>query len=236
MFADSFKARYLSIPYAFFVFEKDNENAAISKSLTGLKGSVVVLSTAYMDRLDVLEQFLLALYSKCHIVRVKRAFRGIASVVGEFAGKIYNIFVKLFTGAQDVACIKNFVAFNDVILELVNMFPNKFGIISNSNFVANVNAHEVMVEAEFKCERGKLAYVFELILGVLFSVLSVACLVLTFCLKLRLNTILWLIIGLLVFALLGATFCSKNALDNKMLCKTKKCKEDKPKQEKQEEN
>lgn len=218
------------------VFENDNENSAISKALTGLKGRVIILSTVYMDRLDVLEEFLHALSSGCHFVRVRRAFRGIASVVSEFAGKIYNIFVKQFTGARDVECIKNFVAFNEVVLELINLFPNKFGIIANSNLLANLNVHEVMVEAEFKCEKNKLSFVGELIFGIIFSLLSVASLVLIFCLPLKLNTILWLLIAVLVFALLGATFCSKNALDNKMLCKTKKSKNKNTKQEKQEEN
>lgn len=207
-----------------FVFENDNENSAISRALTGLSGSVVVMSAKYMDRVDVIEEFIEALSYNCHVVRVKRAFRGIASVVGDALGVVYNIFVKLFTGAHDVMCVKNFVAFSGVVLELINMFPNKYGLMANSNFLANLNTHEILIDEEFKPVRNKLAYKRELVFGIITSILSVACLVLVLTIKLSLNVVLWLIIGMLVFALLGATFCSKNALDNKMLCKTKKSK------------
>lgn len=216
-------------------FENENENAAISKALTGLKGSVIVLSTAYMDRLDIVEGFLHGLAEKHHVVRVRRAFRGIPSVIGEFFSKIYNVFVKLLTGAQDVLCVKNLVAFNGVILEMINLFPNKFGLISNSNFLGNLNVFELMAEPEFKVERKRLDYKFELIVGVICSLLSLASLALIFILPFSINGILWLLISVLVFALLGVTFCSKNVLDNKMLCKTKKSKNKKAKQEKQEE-
>ena len=213
-------------------FEHDNENSAISKALTGLKGNVIVMSSRYADRLDILEQFLQGLLERHHLIRVRHAFRGIISIISEACSKVYNIFVRLLTGAQDVLCIKNFVAFNNVVLEMINMFPNKFGLISNSNFLGNLNVGEVMVEAEFKAERSKIAFKFELILGILFSLISVASLALIFILPFSFNTILWLLIAVLVFALLGVTFTSKNVLDNKMLCKTKK--EKKSKQEKQE--
>ncbi len=204
------------------VFEGESENGAISKSVNGLNCPVVVLSTAYADRVDIITALLSAIKDGYHMARVKKMFNGVVSILEEIFSKFYNAFVKLFTGAHDCRCIPNLYAFDETVLKLINMFPSKMALMCNSNFLGNLNVAEFPIVPEFKVEKRKLAYKRDLILGLASFVLSIASLVVALFVPLSLSPVLWLIISFLLFALIGIILISKNVLDNKMFIKVNK--------------
>ncbi len=186
-----------------YVFNpKDNENFALSYLLknfdmTSFDGMVFV-DAFYQKNLEVFEQFILGLEEGKNIMHVKKNYSKVFEIISESFISIKNRINKMLLGTKESSFVRNFVAFDKVVLELLCDFPHRCGFIRETNYLTNTDVGVVDVDSKFKKAKSKKTNILSYIFVALEMAVAITAFMLVVWLPLYMSEILWLIIVMIV--------------------------------------
>ena len=202
-----------------YVFNsKDNENFALSYLLknfdmTSFDGMIFV-DAFYQNKLDVFEQFILGLKEGKNIMHVKKNYSKVFDTISESFISIKNHLNKMLLGTKESSFVRNFVAFDKVVLELLCDFPHRCGFIRETNYLTNTNVGVVNVDSKFKKAKSKKTNVLSYVFVALEMAVAITAFMLVVWLPLYISEILWFIIIMIVAGVGSALHLSIANIDS----------------------
>lgn len=186
---------------------KDNINFAFYWLLKNLDmkdyDAVMLIDVKYLSDLSTIGKMLDLLLEGKNIVHVQKKHSPLYNFFSYGLLKFSNTMNKMLLGTKESNYIKNFVAFDKSIIELLQEFPHKCGFVKETAYLINANTEIIFVEPKYpkaKMEKfNPTGYIF----SGLEAILAFTCFMLAIWLPLSLSNILWLIILMILFGIIS---------------------------------
>ena len=177
---------------------KDNINFAFYWLLKNLDmkkyDAVMLVDVKYLNDLDTLGKMFDLLLDGKNIVHVQKKHSSLYNFFNYGLLKFSNAMNRMLLGTKESGYIKNFVAFDRSIIELLQEFPHKCGFVKETAYFTNTDTEIIYVDPKYQKARMEKFNPTGYILSGVEAGLAFTSFMLAIWLPLNLNSILWLII------------------------------------------
>ena len=199
---DEYKAQGLTT-YDFN--NKDNINFAFYWLLKNLDmkdyDAVMLIDVKYLNDLDTIGKMFDVLLEGKNIVHVQKRHSPLYNFFSYGLLKFSNAMNKMLLGTKESGYIKNFVAFDKSIIELLQEFPHKCGFVKETAYLTNTDTEIIYVDPKYKKAKMEKFNPTGYIFSGLEAGLAFASFMLAIWLPLSLSNILWLVILTILFSI-----------------------------------
>ena len=184
---------------------KDNINFAFYWLLKNLDlkeyDAVMLIDVKYLNDLDTIGKMFDSLLDGKNIVHIQKKHSPLYNFFSYGLLKFSNAMNKLLLGTKESGYIKNFVAFDRSIIELLQEFPYKCGFVKETAYLTNADTEIIYVDPKYKKTKMEKFNPMGYIFSGLEAGLAFACFMLAIWLPLSLSSILWLVILTILFSI-----------------------------------
>lgn len=138
--------------YKILVSDKEfTYNDAFSFSINHFKADVVLLGDTKISRLDLVFEKCLEKYDKkasvVHIIKKHTGFRGFWK---NLSLKIYNFFIKIFTGKKDRCNVISLGLIDKNVMDVLKVLPHKNCFLKNTKSLKGFETRSIYIDAKTK--------------------------------------------------------------------------------------
>jgi hypothetical protein len=124
-----------------------NYGTAFKLCVPYIKGEVVLLGDVkYPDNAKVFEDMMIKHKEGADIVHVKERKQGFGAFVDKCCDKVYNMFVKMFTGKEDHRGLLSIGLLDDLVIDVLSELPEKANFLRNCKSLEGVVIDSVEIE------------------------------------------------------------------------------------------
>ena len=112
-----------------------------------IKGDVTLLGDImYDDNAIVFEEMMAKHKAGANIVHVKEKKHGFKAFVDKCFEKVYNLFVKLFTGKEDDRALLSMGLMDSLVIDVLSELPEKSNFLRNCRSLEGVNIESIEID------------------------------------------------------------------------------------------
>ena len=124
-----------------------NYGTAFKLCVPYIKGEVVLLGDVkYADNAKVFEDMMIKHKEGADVVHVREKKTGFKAFVDKCSDKVYNMFVKLFTGKEDHRGLLSIGLLDDLVIDVLSELPEKANFLRNCKSLEGVVIDSVEIE------------------------------------------------------------------------------------------
>ena len=201
---------------AYLYSSNHTENECIYDALLKVSAErYFVCDARYLKHEDTIREMLeISSFYKMHFVRCKKDYDGIFATPVKFIKQTHNKVLGLVTNTKNEKYVRNFVVFNEEVLEYMKRNPINSAVIRETDMLFNANSENVEAPKDFKRAKHYLENWTSYLVGFASLFLCIWCFISMFILRTNLDLFTWLLIGIIVFgitAILTINFAVANS-------------------------
>ncbi len=129
--------------------KKFNYGSGFKACVPYITGDVTLLGDLeYPNNAQVFEQMLEKQKEGANIVHVKKQQSKVKAFFAKCAAKVYNLFVRLFTGRHDAMALTSIQLLDKLVIDVLSTLPDKSNYLRNCTGLEGVNVETVYIEQD----------------------------------------------------------------------------------------
>ena len=192
------------------------ENECIYNALLKVNAErYFVCDARYLEHRETIKEMLvISSFYQMHFVRCKKEYNGIFATPVRYIKQMHNRVINLVTNTKNEKYVRNFVIFNEDVLNYMKKRPINSAVIRETDMLFNTNSEVVEAPENFKSAKHYLENWTSYLIGSVSAFLSLWCFISMFTLRTDLNLFSWLLVGIIIFgvtAVLTLNFAVANS-------------------------
>lgn len=204
----------------FYMFKKlHTENECIYKALSFFNADrYFVCDARYLEMEETIHQMLhIASFYGMNFVRCKKEYDGIFVAPYKIIKNFHNRIVRLFADTKNNKYIRNLCIFDSKVYHFMEKNPSTSAIIRETDFLVNVQDCIVTPPEKMKKAKHYVENWTSFLVSATSLFLSLWCIICLAILKPNFNLFTWLIVGIIIFGVIGILGINYSIARNKII-------------------